>query len=348
MKIGFYSSRLPFEADLLENGLAGGSENAFVNLTREWKDQYPEDEIIIYNNNSGKFKEYNGVIWKTLLDFQLSVRNFNLDCLVSLREPEVFSLPHIDAKLKILWSQDICNESGLINLQKNKYAIENIDLILANSQFSYNDLKNGFPNSNIQILKNGYNQNFINKCEKEDIAIWGSTPFRGAQYLLELWPEIYKGCINNSIHPKLKLFGGMDLYNQSNEYFKNLYNELSKMTNTIVCGSISQKELFKEMNKSRLLLYPNTYCETSCMLMIEAMSCDVWPISTNFGALNELIINDKTGNIIDRTPEDKEYKDKFIKYAIDGFINKNKPDKSHLNSWKDQSILLRKMIEGEL
>jgi len=348
MRIGFFSGRLPFEADLVERGLGGGSENALANIIYNLKNNYPNDEIIIYNNNSGKFKEYNGVIWKSLLDFQLDIRNFNLDCLISLREPHIFKLPYIDAKLKILWSQDICNESGLINLQKNKYAIKNIDLILANSQFSYDNLKNGFPNSNIRILKNGYNQNLINECEKEDIAIYCSTPFRGLSYLLELWPEISKGCQIYNINPKLEIYGGMDLYNQSNEHFKNLYSDLSNMTNTTVFGSIPQKELYEKMCKSKLLLYPCNYYETSCMSMVEAMACGNWPVSTNIGALNELIINDKSGNIIDGNPESKEYKNKFTNYSIESFRDYKQPNVDHLKTWIKQSILLRESIKEML
>ena len=71
-------------------------------------------------------------------------------------------------------------------------------------------------------------------------------------------------------------------------------------------------------------------------------------ITTNLGALNELIINDRTGNIIDGNPESKEYKDKFIKYAIDAFINKNKPDKSHLKSWDTQAEKMREIITEKL
>jgi len=348
MKIGFYSSRIPFEADLLENGLAGGSENALANIAQSWKRNYPEDDIIIYNNNSSKYKKYNGVIWKTLLDFQLDVRSFDLDCMISVREPEIFSFPYIDSKLKILWSQDICNEMGLQNLQKNKYGINNIDIILANSRFSYNNLKEGFPDSNIRILLNGFNSDWVNVDEKEDIATFNSTPFRGISYLLELWPKIYEGCIRYNIDPKLEIYGGIDLYNQSNSYFDDLYNKLSEMINTTVSGSISQRELYKRMCKSRLLLYPCNYCETSCMAMIESISCGVWPISTDLGALGELIIDDKTGDIINGDPESKEYKEKFIKYSISAFINKNKPEKSHLKTWNEQSILLRNIIMEKL
>jgi len=349
MKIGFISSRMAFDGDSLETKGIGGSESALINITRSWKKNNPEDKIIVYNNNSGKRKEYNGVIYKNIYDFYSEIRTAELDALISLREPAIFKQQFVDVKVKVLWSQDIDNEPELIELQNNKYNIENIDIIFTNSQFSLNNLKEGFQNSNIIVLLNGYNEDFIcDNVEKEDIAIWSSTPFRGMLHLLELWPEIYKICNRSNIDPKLEIYGGMELYSQSNEYFKDLYNKLSEMNNTVVFGCVPQKKLYKKMSKTRLMLYPNTWCETSCMSMIEALSCDVWPISTNLGALNELIINDKSGNIIDGCPEDKEYKDKFIKYAINAFINKNKPDKSHLKTWREQAIKMRKIISEKL
>lgn len=347
MKVGFYSNDIQFDPDALTTKGLGGSESALLNLTREWKNSYPEDEIIIYNNNSGEYKKYNNIIIKPITYFYSEIRTADLDVLISLRDPSTF-LSFVDSKLKILWSQDICNESRLINLQKNKYAIESIDLILANSQFSYDNLKNGFPNSNIQILKNGYNQNLINECEKEDIAIYCSTPFRGLSYLLELWPEIYKGCQKYNINPKLEIYGGMDLYNQSNEYFKNLYNDLSKMINTTVFGSISQEELYKKMCKSKVMLYPNTWLETSCMVILEAISCGVWIITSDYGALNEQVKDNETGNLIKYDQNSVEYKKEFINYAIQAFMQNFISNRKYINSWKNQSTLLRNMILEKL
>lgn len=349
MKIGFISSTLPFEADVLESGLVGGSENAFVNITRSWKKNNQDDEVIVYNNNSGKHSEYDGVIWKNIYDFYSEIRNFKLDCLISLREPAVFKRQYIDSKVNVLWSQDICNEPRLTEMQKNKYNVENIDIIFANSKFSYGNLKEGFPNSDIRILRNGYNEDFIcDNVKKENIAIWNSTPFRGLRHLIELWPDIHSDCKKFNIDPKLEIYGGMDLYSQSNEYFKDLYDDLSKMPNTTVFGSIPQKELYKKMCKSKLLLYPNTWCETSCMALLEVIACGVWPISTNLGALNELIINGKSGYIINGNPEDREYSDKFKYYSVKSFVENLRPDKSHLKTWDTQAKRMRDIIMEKL
>lgn len=344
MRIGFYSNDILFDPDSLTTRGIGGSESSVLNISKEWKKHYQKDEIIIYNNNSGKYNKYNDITIKSVVDFYLEMRTFNLDAIISLRDPSIFKF-FIDSKLKVLWSQDITNESRLINLQKNKYIIESIDLFFANSQFSYNDLKNGFPKSNIKILKNGYNQNWIDTNEKENIAIYNSVPFRGLSYLLELWPKIHRGCQNYNIDPKLEIYGGMDLYNQSNEYFKNLYDNLSKVINTTVFGSLPQRELYKKMCKSKLLLYPNIWVETSCMSMIEAMACGNWSISTNLGALNELIIDNISGNIINGDPESEEYKNKFIKYSINAFVENKRPNIDHLKTWSEQAKLMRNEIE---
>lgn len=349
MKIIFFSSRIPFEADLLENGLGGGSENALMNMAFALKKNFPEDEIIVYNNNSGKYKEYNGVIFKTIIDFYNEVKNFNADVLISIREPKIFKLPYIDSKLKILWSQDICNESDLIWLKEEKYCKENTDIILANSKFSHDNIKEHFPNSDIRILRNGYNSEWLSDAKKENIAVYTSTPFRNLESLANYWVEIYQKCKKYyDINPKLKIFGGMDLYNQSNNYFKDLYNRLSNLPNVEVFGSVPQKELYKHLNTAKAMLYPCNYIETSCMAILEALANKLWIVTTDIGALNEQVIEGYNGNLIGR--DSKDYKELFIQSSIDSFKNSEKiKEIPHtVYSWDNQARFMKSMIEEKL
>ena len=259
MKIGFYCNSIPFEADLLENGLAGGSENALVNIVYSWKKNNPDDEITVYNQNSEKYSEYNGITWKSIFDFNLEIRTANLDVLISLRDPEIFYMPYLDVKIKVLWSQDNMEETRLQLLSKHKYGIANIDQIFAISKFAHDDLKNSFPDSKIDIVRNGYNPEWIldkKIIKNKPIAVYTSTPFRGLDLLADFWPTIYNECNKCGIDPQLIIYGGMDLYNQSKEQFEKLYNKLKNLPGTTVKGSISQKKLYEELQKASVMLYP--------------------------------------------------------------------------------------------
>jgi len=345
---------MSFEADSLETRGLGGSESAMLNMAFALKMTCPTDEIIVYNNNSGKYKEYKEVIFKTITDFYNDVKNFDADVLISIRQPEIFyTIPYIDSKLKILWSQDICNETELENLQKNKYGIKNIDIILANSRFSHDNIKENFPDSHIRILRNGYNSEWSSDTKKENIAVYTSTPFRGLNLLADYWVEIYQKCRKYyDINPKLKIFGGMDLYNQSNHYFKDLYDKLSNLPNVEVFGSVCQRSLYYHLNSAKVMLYPCTYIETSCMSVLEALANKLWIITTKSGALSEQVIDDNNGNLIEYSElnNSNKYRELFIQSAIDSFRNSEKIQEIPytVSSWDKQSKLLKCLIREKL
>lgn len=350
MKIGFYSNDIQFEPDSLTTRGLGGSESALINLTREWKKNNPEDKIIVYNNNSGKYKEYNDVIWKTILDFQIEQRSFDLDVLISLRDPSIFYTPYIDAKLKILWSEDNMQESRLQELKNNKYAITNIDKIFVISKFAYDDIKKSFPDSDIQIIRNGYNNTWISsKMVHRPIAVYTSTPFRGLDLLADFWPQIYEGCDKRNVLPTLRIYSGMSLYGQSDDMFKNLYTRLSKMEGVDIYPPIPQKELYKELQEASVMLYPNTHTETGCMAVTEALANGLWVVTTNKGALGEQVVTGDNGFLIDLDPNSPEYRDTFISYAITALVNKPVPYNDGLIfTWSEQANKMRESLEKKL
>lgn len=353
MRVAFYSGRMMFDPDSLTTRGIGGSESALINLTREWKKNNPNDDVIVYNNNTGKYQEYDGVKWKTTLDFNLDVRSFNLDVLVSLREPEIFTQPYIDAKLKVLWSEDNMQEQSLQELTKNKYAITNIDKIFVISQFAYNDIKNSFPDSDIDIVRNGYNIDWLSYeglvTKDKPIAVYTSTPFRGLDLLADFWQDIYNGCVKHNVHPSLRIYSGMSLYGQSDKAFESLYMALSKMKGVDVYPPVPQKQLYIELQEASVMLYPNTHTETGCMAVTEALANGLWVVTTDKGALGEQVVSGKNGTLIEEEPHSKEYRDLFISSAITALVKQPVSDSEGLIfTWNEQAKKMRNMIKEKL
>lgn len=353
MKIAFYSGDISFDPDALTTKGLGGSESALINLTREWKNNYPDDEITVYNNNSGRCSSgYNGIIWKSITDFNLEIRTANLDVLISLRDPSIFYMPYLDAKFKCLWSQDNMEELRLQRLSNHKYGMINIDQIFVISKFAYNDIKNSFPDSKIDIVRNGYNPDWVLEkkiIKNKPIAVYTSTPFRGLDLLANFWPIIYNECNKRSVEPQLKIYGGMALYNQQEGQFKKLYDKLNDLKNVTVKGSICQKRLYEELKDVSVMLYPNTHTETGCMAVTEALANNIWVVTTNKGALGEQVVNNKNGYLIDCDPHSKEYKDLFISNAITALIKQPKPENEGLIfTWSEQAERMRKILGEQL
>src|SRR5262249_30175154 len=77
-------------------------------------------------------------------------------------------------------------------------------------------------------------------------------------------------------------------------------------------GSIPQPQLMQHLSRTGLLLYPNTFAETSCMAAIEAQACGAVVITTARGALTETIENGKTGICLTGEPASPDYRRDFI------------------------------------
>lgn len=351
MKVGFYCNSIEFDGDALNTRGIGGSESALINLTREWASAHPDDEIIIYNNNSGKYSEYNGVTWKSIIDFNLEIRTINLDALISLRDPEIFYMPYLDSKLKVLWSEDNMEEPRLQELAKNEYGIANIDQIFTVSHYAYNCIKKNFD-TKINIVKNGYNSTWIpkNVKNKEYVAVYASTPFRGLDLLADYWPTIYKICLDKfQIKPKLKVFSSMSLYNQSDNSFNQLYQKLIGQKGVEFRGAVCQRELYNEFQNASVMLYPNTYTETFCMAVGEALANGLWVVTSDKGALNELVSPGVNGYLIKDEPGTDLYRDSFISNSITALVKNLRPNNfGMIFSWSEQAERMRKLIGEQL
>jgi glycosyltransferase involved in cell wall biosynthesis len=112
-----------------------------------------------------------------------------------------------------------------------------------------------------------------------------STPWRGLDVLLDAW-ELTKP--NNC---ELHIFSSCKIYGQ--EFGKNdvnyepLYERCTTLPGVVYRGSIPNLELRKELPTFDILAYPNTFEETSCIAVIEALSAGLRVVTSNLGALPE-------------------------------------------------------------
>lgn len=352
MKIAFYANRIQLDGDILERQGTGGSESAMVNLSRQIKKLYPDYEVTVYNGQKRDKSEYYGVVWKTYKDFLLEHKTFNQDVFIVLREKYPFTLPYIDAKKKILWSQDDMNEVDLIALTRERYPRENVDAFFVISDHSKNDLLKAFPDKPIYLLRNGYNADWADPTgEREPIAVYSSTPFRGLDILVELWPIIYEGCLAiYRVKPELRVFGDMSLYRQGNdEKITGLLNAVNNLPKARHWGSVSQKQLYEQLKQCKVMLYPNHFLETGCMAVLEALANGCWIVTTHLGALPEQVVNGRNGYCIQGNPFSREYKEQFVQKAIEALGSQVCPKSEGLIwSWENRAQLVNNILTKEL
>jgi len=349
-KIIFWSNNTYFDGDYLERKGLGGSESALINLTRNIKELYPNTEIIVYNGWRRQ-TEYYGIIYKSAIDFYSDCKYFDADVFISLREVHPFTLPYIDAKLKILWSQDDENQKELQELRRMPYIKENIDSFLAISEYAKGSIQRMFPDKTVYLQRNGYNQDLTKDLlfPRNPIGIYTSTPYRGLDVLAGIWPKIYDKCISRGVTPELWVFGDMTLYGWDNKDFEGLFSYLRTLPNVKVYGSVCQKDLYEYLKQSKVMLYPNHFLETGAMSVLEAIACGNWIVTTDLGALNEQVKDNINGYTIRGDSRSIDYQKQFIEKSVELLLEKNLPRNNVedlIFSWGQQADNLLKIIRS--
>jgi glycosyltransferase involved in cell wall biosynthesis len=118
--------------------------------------------------------------------------------------------------------------------------------------------------------------------ERPPMLLYTRTPFRGLNVLLEVFPRIralIPGC-------EAKIFLSMAVY-QSHDSYRSLYDLCRTTEGVHYMGSIGQDELVEVTKHADVFAYPNTFPETSCIALMEAMASGCMIVSSELGALPE-------------------------------------------------------------
>ncbi|MBI3466514.1 MAG: tetratricopeptide repeat protein [Planctomycetes bacterium] len=112
-----------------------------------------------------------------------------------------------------------------------------------------------------------------------------STPFRGLDVLVSCFPEIRR----RHAECHLDVFSSMQIYGgiRADDEHQPIYDRCRATDGIAYRGSVPQTELAQELRGVRVLAYPNTFAETSCIAVMEALAAGALVVTSDLGALPE-------------------------------------------------------------
>lgn len=119
--------------------------------------------------------------------------------------------------------------------------------------------------------------------------IYHTTPHRGLNILFSVFEHLAKKYdnIELDVFSSFKIYG----WEQRDAEFRELFDSISSHKKANYHGTVSNEEIRKHLAQAHIFSYPNTWLETSCISLIEAMSAGCLCVHPNYGALSETAAN---------------------------------------------------------
>lgn len=319
--IAFYTQPIPetWNPDTFESGGHGGAETCIIQLSR----RFAADgwRTVVFGTPGDYRGEKDGIEWWNS-DEYLPTEPFKV--FVSSRSVIPFDSTPL-AKVKLLWMHDV-------NIGREERAtFMRADKVLGLTEWHKNHLGKlyGLPDDKLAVMPNGieldrFDKNDWDKKNKYKF-IFSSSPDRGLDTLLSLWPIIKE----NMPEATLDLYYGWEMIDKIINMHKargggvaHLEDFRNKCLTQIQIlggeeggiyqhGRVDQKTLAKEMAKASIWTYPTDFMETFCITALEMQMAGVIPLASNLAALAETINPDVPK--ITGWPKNTAYQKEFLR-----------------------------------
>lgn len=191
-------------------------------------------------------------------------------------------------------------------------------------------------------------------------VVYTSSPDRGLDILLELWPQI-----REQVPEAVFSFAYSPVYFRVAEQvpelaaFRERVDELADQDGCQPLGSLSQPEVARLMCESLVWAAPSwstpsgeAFHETYCIGAVEAQAAGCLVVASDWGALSETV---KVGRLVNSDPPNERWRDAFVEHIVDGLRNtatqewaqREGPKAVEGLGWDGVGEMVAKLIEGE-
>ena len=314
--IAFYHRGMEFDGDTTATKPLGGSESALAYMARELAGLGCEALVF---NSCRMPKECDGVRYMPLTEFAAFAASRKIDVFVAQRYWQPF-LTDIQSDVGVYWVQD-AHDQPFVQGLRNQEAVDRIDRIFTISEWQTRMFQSefGLPRSKFYVTRNGFRSDIFEEngiVRKPFKLVYASTPFRGLDVLLDIFPEILEAVPEAELH----LFTSMAVYGLDAERDEARYGALyerARQPGVKLRGSVPQNVLAGELQEAGLMVYPNHFPETSCIAAIEAQAAGAPVVTSRLGALPETVVHGVTGLCIPGDSRSAEYQREFVEKTVD-------------------------------
>lgn len=262
-----------------ERGI-GGSEEAVIYLAQSL--QKKGFNVVVYNSCNTMEGIYDGVEYIPFYYFNPKSKT---DYFISWRLPHIFNFD-VNAKKKYLWLHDVPAKGEF-----TKERLDRIDKIIVLSKFHRKFLDH-IPEEKISYSTNGVKLHTKEEKKRNNHRlIYSSSPDRGLEQLLDVWPEIIKEIPDVTLH----VYYGWQTFDAANkhdpslmDWKKNMEKKL-KQKGIFWKGRVSHPVLEDAFRQSGVWPYYCTFPEISCITAMKAQMLGAIPITTDFAAMPETV-----------------------------------------------------------
>lgn len=203
-----------------------------------------------------------------------------------------------DGPLFVYWTQHADDQPASANLHDPAMrALWDAFVLISDWQAERYRAAFGLPEERTVVLRNAVGPAFRGlfpagrgiRAERPwpPVLAYTSTPFRGLEVLVDAFPRIRAAIPGTT----LKVFSSMAVYQveRGRDGFADLYDRCRTTEGIDYVGSLPQPELARALRGVTALAYPNTFPETSCIAVMEALAAGCLVVTSTLGALPETL-----------------------------------------------------------
>ena len=233
------------------------------------------------------------------------------DVLISSRLAKVFDRP-VGARRTILWVHDVDVADGLSEGRSRR-----IHTILCLSRWHEQRLAGAHPDQAHKLvrIRNGVHHAYFAPqpwAERAQRVLYTSSPDRGLDVLLELWPRVREQVPDAELaHACVDIYDGVAGHDEQ--------------PGVVGLGSLSQPELAALMCSSRVWAHPSwmgpheaPFHETSCLGAMEAQAAGCHVVASGWGALPETV---RWGRLVEEEPLSDRWREAFVAHIVEGLTD---------------------------